>query len=932
MAVIGHAEVIVKAITTGFEDSIRNDLKRISGSVSGRRAGESLGSSFTRGFESSTSGNIFGQFATGLESMAPNAESARQRFQSLVRVGYVVQGVLGLVAGAVSSVAVSLGTLVGVLGKAAPAVAVLANAFVVLKVAMMTAKFGFGDIGSAVKAATKQNSGLGKSIAEINEEWQQLLFTAEEAQLSEGRAALNLEAAVENFRRTADLPPNSAARREAKLAMEEAELSYRRAKDRNKDLQDEMKKGKDALNDDSSGSDPFADLNEAQKLFAQKLVELKPLLDALELDVSRALLPPISRAIDLLVKDLLPILNRRLPAVAGQVGDALESMVDSIDMDTIDSIFEGMLEPFRDEGRSNIQLFGDLLNNVLDIFLKITEATGPLLNDFLYFLVEKTDEWIASLESSDVAGFFSDAGGYMADLGEIVGNVFDGINNLIKLTTGPDSAGNDMIEWMKTSTETFSKMFEDDPEAGKTFFRDAFTNARSVMSSIGALLMEIFKLADKPEIAEAFNALKEGAPAMGDMLGKMIDGAPSFATFLATVTEIINELTDSDQISAFFDTLNEGALVFKDFIQSDTMRRLLDDLGPIFATLSAIGVMFSVLKFAADVAIGYIAFILFKMNKAITTVTGSTSTLAGGKGLGKLATLLKGGGIIGLIITLIAKAVEFYNKFSDFKEMVDNVFQGVKDSFSTLMEAVGGLFDKLFGEGEGSLLSALDPVIKLILEILIPALGVALEWIINILTFVVDMASSLLDWVIPVITAIADGIALLFEGDIGGFFKKIVEAFGLFFLGMMQFVVNGVINLANLLIRTINTMIGGVTNGPFGDFMKDVLGIDLSGFKIPEIANVNWINEQQDRNTNKRLQQGTTSFGGADRRAMGSVSASGITGMAERNMGNMDSYKNSQGSGSPITVNINPSAGMSEAEIGKIASREIASAMRKGTI
>jgi phage-related protein len=444
--------------------------------------------------------------------------------------------------------------------------------------------------------------------------------------------------------------------------------------------------------------------------------------------------------------------------------------------------------------------------------------------------------------------------------------------------------------------------------------------------------MEIFKLADKPEIKEAFDALKEGAPAMGDMLGKMVDAAPSFATFLATVTEIINELTDSDQISAFFDTLNEGALIFKDFIQSDSIRRLLDNLGPIFATLSAIGLMFSVVKFAADVALGYIIFMLFKVSGGFDAIKTLMGYLSSPKGLGKLVTLLKGGGIIGLIIILISKAVEFYNKFSDFKEMVDNVFQGVKDSFSTLMEAVGGLFDKLFGEGEGSLLSALDPVIKLILEILIPALGVALEVLINVLTFVVDMASSLLDWIIPVITTIADGIAMLFEGDIGGFFKKMVEAFGLFFLGMMQFVVNGVINLANLLIRTINTMIGGVTNGKFGDFMKDVLGIDLSGFKIPEIANVDWTGTVKTNQDNKAIRDNYTNFGGPDRRAMGSVSASGITGMAERNMGNMDSYKNSQGSGSPITVNINPSAGMSEAEIGKIASREIAGAMRKGTI
>ena len=930
MAVIGHAEVIVKAITTGFEDSIRNDLKRISGSVSGRQAGQSIGESFTRGFESSTRGNIFSQFSEGLRSMAPEAESARQRFQSLVRTGYVVQGVLGLLVGAVSSVAVSLGTLVGVLGKAAPAVAVLANAFVTLRVAMMAAKFGFGDIGSAVKAATAQNSGLGKSIAEINEEWQQLIFTAEEASLSESRAALNLEAAVENFRRTADLPPNSAARREAKLAMEEAELAYRRAKDRTQDLNAEIAKGPEALNKASAGSDPFAGLNSAQEEFARYLVGLKPLLDDLELDVSRALLPPIREAIDLLVKDLYPVLQRRLPAVAGQVGDALKSMVESIDYDQIDRIFTGMLEPFEEGGRSNIQLFGDLLNNVLDIFLQITEATGPLLNDFLTFLVDKTNEWSTSLENSDLVGYFEDAGAYAADLGEIIGNVFTGLGNLIGLTTGPGSAGEDMLTWMKDATGTFATMFSEDPEAGKTFFKDAFANAQSVMSSIGALLQEILGLADNPNIKVAFDQLKEGAPALGDMLGKMIDAGPSFATFLSTVTEIANQLTDDKQISAFFDTLNIGAEKFSEFLKTDGVKRILDNLGPLFATLSAIGVMFNVVQFAAQVALGYIIFFTDKVGGGLFNVKTMLGGLVGKEGFGKLSTLLKGGGVIGLIILLISKAVEFYTKFSDFKEMVDNVFQGVKDSFSTLMESVGGLFDKLFGEGDGSLLSALDPIIKFLLEILIPILGVALENIMNILTFVVDLASSVLDFVIPVIKDVADALGALFEGDLMGFFQKILEAFGTFFIGFMQFIVNGVIDLANLLIRTVNTMIGGVTNGPFGDFMRDVLGVDLSGFKIKELAKVDWTGDIQKQQNNTALRESTTGFGGPDRRVMSSMSSSSLTGVAESNMRGMPAY--AQYSKPDINVTINPSAGMSEAEIGKIASREIATAIRKGSI
>lgn len=146
----------------------------------------------------------------------------------------------------------------------------------------------------------------------------------------------------------------------------------------------------------------------------------------------------------------------------------------------------------------------------------------------------------------------------------------------------------------------------------------------------------------------------------------------------------------------------------------------------------------------------------------------------------------------------------------------------------------------------------------------------------------------------------------------------------------MQFIVNGVIDLANLLIRTVNTMIGGVTNGPFGDFMKDVLGIDLSGFKIKELAKVDWTGDIQKQQNNTALRESTTGFGGPDRRVMSSMSSSSLTGVAESNMRGMPAY--AQYSKPDINVTINPSAGMSEAEIGKIASREIATAIRKGAI
>lgn len=931
MAVIGNAEVIISPITKGFEAKLRRDLQGISGMLNGNRAGQNFGETFQRGFNSSISKNPMGKFADGLRNMAPEAEAAREKFQSLVRTGYVLQGVIGPLIGGLSSLVVSLGTLVGTVGKAVPAVAALANGFVALKVAMAVVKFGFGDIASAVKQATDPTKAMGKSIAELREEFQQLMFDAEEATQSESRAALKLEDAMENLRRVQDLPPNSRARREAQLAVEEADLAYRRAKDRAADLNEEVAKGQDEFikkNQQAAGTDPFANLNEAQREFAEYLVGLKPLIDDLELDISRALLPPLKDAVDILVEDLYPVLRQRLPEVAAKAGEAMKGVaVDVTSPENLQKIDNILVEM-----QPNLELMGDLFGNILDIILSILDATGPLVNDFLTWAVGKTQEWSDTLTEMNADGrldkFFEEAGAAAADFGEIFGNIFAGIGNLIGLTTGPDSAGEGMIQWMKDGSAAFANMFSEDPEGGKQFFKDAFENAKSVMSSIGALLGEILGLADNPNIGKTFDTLKEGAPSVGEMLGKMIDAGPSFAELVVTLTEIANQLTDDKQISAFFDTLNKGAEKFKEFLDSDFAKNLLNNLGPIFATLSAVGVIFDVIRFGFNVAVGYIAYMLGFFDPVMNFFSG----LKGGKGLGGLAKLLKGGGIIGLIILLISKATEFYNTIDSFKQMVDNVFANVKESFERMMQPLSELFEKLFGEGEGSLLTALNPVIELILNFLIPALGNALSWIMNILTFVLEMANNLLDWVIPVVKDIADAIGLLFEGDVLGFLRKIFEAFGTFILGGIQFVVNSVIDLLNFVIRAANDMLSGITNGPFGSFLKDVFGLDLSGVKIPEIAKVDWTGDIEKRQNNQALQEGYggSRFGGADARAPMSSTVNATANATTRITG-LPAYAEYQKPTNEINVTVNAQA-MDPNEMASAVSREIAISMKKGSI
>lgn len=938
--IIGHAEVIISPITRGFEAKLRKDIQSISGAIGGQ-TGSNLGQSFAQGWRAAT-GNIFNKFMGGLEGVSAEATAAKERFQSLVRVGYVVQGVIGILVGGISSLVASLGTLVGILGRAAPAVSVLGSAFATLGVAMITAKMAFGQIGSAVAAATKQNSGLGKSIAEIREEFQQLQFQAEEAALSEGRAALNLEAALENLRRTADLPPNSAARREAQLAYEEAELAYRRAKDRTQDLNAEVAKGPEALNK-AAGQDPFADLNEYQRTFAEYLVSLKPKIDALRLELSKAFLPPLQGAVEILEERLYPILMRELPKVAGNTGEALQDMFDNIDYSKIEKMLSLMTEDLGGaEGTSNLDKMGELFGNILDILLQIVNAASPLLNDFLTFLVDKTESWKTTLEDMDLVGWFDESGEYAGGLGEIIGNIFRGLGNLIGLTTGPGSAGEDMLTWLKDATKSFENMFAEDPDAGKQYFKDAFANAQSVMSSIGALISEILKLADNPNIKETFDKLKEGAPDLGELLGKLVDAGPSFAQLIETITEIANRLTDDNQMSAFFDTLNKGAEGFRDFLDTDLAKKFFDNLGPIFATFSALGVIFDVVRFALLTVGGYILFFfgdnspfgklkgMFDGKKdPFTKMAGALSKAKGP--LGPLLRLLGGaggGGLFAIFLLLIAKAVEFYNSIEGFRQMVDNVFGEIGKSFEDLFDELNRFFSILFGgEGEGGgLLGAFDPLIQVILEVLIPIFGYMLSTVIDTVTMIISWFNNLFEGVSPGISDFIDGVMLLFSGDLEGGMEKIGEGIGNIVLGIVQFFINSIIDLINFGIKNINHLIGIITDSDFANWLSETLGINMKGFRIAELEHVDLLGT----GTKARTAAGASS---SDRalvnRFQNSAAYTQFESERQANLAAANQRTNTAAMGG-ITQNIYPSAGMNERELGYVAGREIAWQVGKG--
>ncbi len=955
MAVIGHAEIVVRAITNNFERELKDTLKNVSKSIS-VGAGQRIGDGFADGFNRSNASSIFGKLSDGLRSMVPQAEAARERFQSLVRVGYVLQSVLGLLAGGISSVVVSIGPLIGSLLRAAPAALVLANAFVTLRVAMAVGRTAFGNIFQAVKQATEVNGGYSKSLKDIREEWQQLLFDAEAAAYSEEEAALNLEKALNNLRRMADLPPNSMARREAQVEYEKAELAYRRAKDRTKDLNETVQEGFDSFRDaqknaGGAGTDPLAQLNAAQKEFARRLIELNPKLDKLKLKMSEAFLSPLYASVDFFEDRLLPILDKRLPQIAGQVGDAINQIIGGIDTSTLDSVFAKMVTPFEEGGRSNLQLFGDILDTILKLFLKIIDGTGKPLNDILTNISDSLGKFTEGLSVKKIEEFFTSAVEEARKWKVVLKNVFDGFGNLINLTTGPGSAGEYMLEWFTEASAGFKNMFADDPEAGKQFFKDAMVNARSVLSSIGELIKQILGVADNPNIAVAFDKLKEGAPSIGEMLDKMIDAAPSFAEFIVELVDTLNALTDSDQVSAFFETLTTGLKSVNDFLKSPIGQKLLDNLGPVLATLSAVGLAFDALKFAFQVFVGYIAFTLGFFDKPIGMIK---------KGFGVIRGLFSSplkGGLLAILILMVAKTIEFYNKFEDFRIMVDNVAAGIGTAFGNLGTSLGGLFDALMGDsGLGGLIAMFDPMIKKLLEVVIPFIGGVVEFAINAVASAVDFITSLVKSIMDVVGGVIDGVKRIFEGDfLGGLLQIAISAINII-VGVVQGILNGIITGVNLFIDFINGIISSIANSPAAQqlgFKPTTIGkiklLDLTGAVARGLAGA--LNNASTSRSNAASSGGETSRftrlaprmadGGIAYPTPGgtlvTVAEAGrperieplnANGLSDRDI----ALINQMGGGPKVSITVNPSPGMDEKELAAAVSRQLAFEIRKGTI
>jgi hypothetical protein len=147
VAVIGDAYIVVRAITTGFE----NEVKRAAGGINLERDGKSIGKSFSKGFNSGVGDSLANSFG----SFGREALRARAQFQSLVRTGYTIGPLISVLLSGIGSLAGGFVALTGTVAGAIPSLVVLPGIFTAIGLSALTAFAAFSGVGGAISAGLK---------------------------------------------------------------------------------------------------------------------------------------------------------------------------------------------------------------------------------------------------------------------------------------------------------------------------------------------------------------------------------------------------------------------------------------------------------------------------------------------------------------------------------------------------------------------------------------------------------------------------------------------------------------------------------------------------------------------------------------------------------------------------------------------------------
>jgi hypothetical protein len=552
--------------------------------------------------------------STAFDRVRHPAERFADAFYVFQRVAYAAQAALGVLAGTIGDLVGGMMGLVGVAGAAAGSLIAVAGAMANLGAGMMTAKFALSGVGAAVQQLWSGQNQYNRALRDAKKAFRDLRFEAEDAALSEQEAAIALEKARESLARVQDLPADSRVRREAELDFQRAELNYRRAKARVKDTNDQLKKGPRAGVDRSQ--DPLNNLTKSQVAFAKYLVTLKPVIQGLKEAAASSFLPPLQKSIDVVVKNVFPVLKEGLNDIGEALGQASRNFTDAFkDKENIE-----LFRDFLTNSKPTLRILGAAAANAFGGILAILKAAQPITDRFarwIFTVSERFDQLGKGAGQDNLRRFFKLAGDVASELGKAFKLVFGGFKNIVEATfpNGANSgAGGVILQWLKEIGAGF-KLFTGTNEFSG-WLKGATENAKIALQTLGSFLKIFIDLAANPANQEFWMIIRDAVPFVKKILEDGQKAGPAFGRLVVSIAELIAQFSDSAALEFFFTTLQMLVNAMANFARA--IAPVLHVMGAFHGIFLAIATVGIVLRKAIQIIMG-IMMKLFRVAGFATT-------------------------------------------------------------------------------------------------------------------------------------------------------------------------------------------------------------------------------------------------------------------------------------------------------------------------
>jgi hypothetical protein len=629
-----------------------------------------------------------------------------------------------------------------------------------------------------------------------------------------------------------------------------------RIADAEKDLARALEDKDKAIKGGAAGIDAYnqalKDLSpEAQKFVKFMVDKFVPGLKTLRDAIASTLLPAIQEGLGTLLEELFPKLEPLLKKFGTSIGKAFNTIVAAV----VDPENLGDLTKVFDQSGYVVEGLGTTIANVFDSILSILVAADPIIRKFTDFLSKKTGDFAKFLDTKEASGeleeFFNKSGAIAAETGEVLGNAFSGLVNIIKANFSEGGGGYILLQYLKDVTgefEKFSGSKEGQDKLSK-FFADSAVNVKSILGFFGQLFKAILKAGADPNVGKFFDILKEAMPTFEAILKEANAAGPSLAKFIASVLEFTKLTLESGAITAFFSTLRTALDFINKILANDIVAGILKVTGTVFAFLSALGLIGRVAGFAFKVLAGNILRVITffgrllgitrlatlsmaSLNAAMMTLakTVVTKVLAGLRLLGAFFLTNPLGLFITVLTGIIALFVVLYNKNEAFREAVQSAFEKVKNAAETAFNWIKNNWPLI--------LAILTGPIGLAVLAISKNWDTIVDFVKGIPQRIKDAASSMWNWITEKLSAVWESGKLIF-GSIVEWVKGVPGKLRDGVVGMWTWVTDKLSSAFEAIKEKWTTIIGWVKGLPAR--IKEAAGDLWSGFRDSFRSALDWI-------------------------------------------------------------------------------------------